>query len=67
MKVDVTTKAPVKCPMLVRSIMDNSIGLRAMDCSIVILKSDTGTVGAVINDPSNEWVVFDGSVTISND
>lgn len=53
--------------MLVRNIKDNSIGLKALDCSIVILKSSTCSVGFVDNDPADVWVPFNGKVTLSND
>ena len=66
MKVEVTVKSPVRCPMLVRNIADDSIGLKALDCSIVILKSKSRQVGAVINDPDDVWVPFNGTVTLSN-
>ena len=47
MNVEITVKPTLVCPMLVRNIKDNSIGLKALDCSIVILKSSTCSVGFV--------------------
>lgn len=67
MKVDVVSKNPVRCHMIVRNVIDGSIGLKALDCSIVILKSASRQLGAVINSPNDEWVLFNGTVTLSND
>lgn len=67
MKVEVAAKPPVRYPTIVRNIEDDSIGLRALDCSIVILKSSSRSVGSVINDPDDVWVPFNGTVTLSND
>lgn len=65
--VEITVKPTLVCPMLVRNIKDNSIGLKSLDCSIVILKSSTCSVGYVDNDPDDVWVPFNGKVTLSND
>nr|DAN03472.1 MAG TPA: hypothetical protein [Bacteriophage sp.] len=67
MNVEITVKPTLVCPMLVRNIKDNSIGLKSLDCSIVILKSSTCSVGYVDNDPDDVWVPFNGKVTLSND
>lgn len=44
MNVEITVKPTLVCPMIVRNIKDNSIGLKSLDCSIVILKSSTRSV-----------------------
>lgn len=67
MNVEITVKSTLVCPMIVRNIKDNSIGLKSLDCSIVILKSSTRSVGSVDNDPADVWVPFNGKVTLSND
>ena len=51
MNVEITVKPTLVCPMLVRNIKDNSIGLKALDCSIVILKSSTCSIGFVDKGP----------------